>query len=70
MIERTSKQWSKCGQDSSDVTSDMMLKTLKKEPTYSKQSIHSKLTRLYIEELSKLPHATPDSVLVSKINNP
>lgn len=31
---------------------------------HSKHSIHARLTRLYFEELSKVPHATPDSVLV------
>ncbi|XP_046488513.1 transcription factor SPT20 homolog isoform X2 [Neodiprion pinetum] len=35
----------------------------KKEQNHSKRSIQSKLTRLYFEELSKVPHATPDSVL-------
>lgn len=38
--------------------------TNKKELNYhSRRSIQSKLTRLYFEELSKVPHATPDSVL-------
>ncbi|XP_012279626.1 transcription factor SPT20 homolog [Orussus abietinus] len=36
---------------------------LKKEHSRSKHSIQSKLTGLYFEELSKVPHATPDSVL-------
>lgn len=35
----------------------------KKEQSYSKHTIQSKLTRLYFEELSKVPHATPASVL-------
>ncbi|KAK0162828.1 hypothetical protein PV327_006572 [Microctonus hyperodae] len=30
---------------------------------HSRHSIHSRLTRLYFEELSKVPYATPDSVL-------
>lgn len=34
----------------------------------SRHSIQSKLTRLYFEELSKVPHATPDSVLVCFLN--
>jgi hypothetical protein len=36
----------------------------KKEQNCSKHSIQTKLTRLYFEELSQVPHATPDSVLV------
>ncbi|XP_014295065.2 uncharacterized protein LOC103574661 [Microplitis demolitor] len=35
---------------------------------HSKHSIHARLTRLYFEELSKVPHATPDSVLYNLEN--
>ncbi|CAD6244489.1 GSCOCG00013367001-RA-CDS [Cotesia congregata] len=35
---------------------------------HSKHSIHARLTRLYFEELSKVPHATPDSVLCNLEN--
>ncbi|KAF7998560.1 hypothetical protein HCN44_010968 [Aphidius gifuensis] len=34
-----------------------------KSQVNTKQSIQSRLTRLYFDELSKLPHATPDTVL-------
>lgn len=60
---------SKCGkngqgQNSLALTSDKSLSSQKKEQSHSRHSIQSKLTRLYFEELSKVPHATPDSVLV------
>jgi len=42
---------------------DKSLLSQKKEQSYSRHTIQSKLTRLYFEELSKV-HATPDSVLV------
>ncbi|XP_018403258.1 PREDICTED: transcription factor SPT20 homolog isoform X2 [Cyphomyrmex costatus] len=51
------------GQNSLALTSDKSLSSQKKEQSYSRHSIQSKLTRLYFEELSKVPHATPDSVL-------
>lgn len=49
------------GQNILTLTSDK-LSPQKKD--HSKHSIQSKLTRLYFEELTKVPHATPDSVLV------
>ncbi|XP_077280717.1 uncharacterized protein LOC143907705 isoform X1 [Temnothorax americanus] len=51
------------GQNSLALTSDKPLSSQKKEQGHSRHSIQSKLTRLYFEELSKVPHATPDSVL-------
>ncbi|XP_071558414.1 uncharacterized protein [Temnothorax nylanderi] len=51
------------GQNSLALTSDKPLSSQKKEQSHSRHSIQSKLTRLYFEELSKVPHATPDSVL-------
>lgn len=52
------------GQNSLTLTSDKALSSQKKEQYHSRHSIHAKLTRLYFEELAKVPHATPDSVLV------
>ncbi|XP_015186499.1 PREDICTED: transcription factor SPT20 homolog isoform X2 [Polistes dominula] len=51
------------GQGSVNLTTEKLLTSHKKEYAHSKHSIQAKLTRLYIEELSKFPHATPDSVL-------
>lgn len=58
MIYQVSRGW----RDIQGSSSDKSL--LKKESTFGKTSIQSKLTKLYFEELSKVPHATPDSVLV------
>ncbi|XP_034936259.1 uncharacterized protein [Chelonus insularis] len=55
MINQVSKNW-KDGQ----LEKPSLQKGLQ---GHSKHSIHSRLTRLYFEELSKVPHATPDSVL-------
>nr|XP_033321074.1 transcription factor SPT20 homolog isoform X3 [Megalopta genalis] len=63
MINQVSKCWKSVqGQNSLNITSDKS-STQKKEQSHSKHSIQSKLTRLYFEELTKVPHATPDSVL-------
>lgn len=65
MINLVSRCWkSPQGQTSLALTSDKSLSSQKKEQSHSRHSIQSKLTRLYFEELSKVPHATPDSVLV------
>lgn len=62
MIYQVSKSW----RDINGTSSDKSL--LKKESnTFGKTSIQSKLTKLYFEELLKVPHATPDSVLVKTI---
>ncbi|XP_011051494.1 PREDICTED: transcription factor SPT20 homolog [Acromyrmex echinatior] len=64
MINLASRCWKNTqGQNSLTLTSDKSLSSQKKEQSYSRHSIQSKLTRLYFEELSKVPHATPDSVL-------
>ena len=64
MINQVSKCWKNVqGQNSVSLTCDKS-SIQKKEQSYSKHSIQSKLTRLYFEELTKVPHATPDSVLV------
>lgn len=64
MINQVSKCWKNVqGQNSLNFTTDKS-STQKKEQSHSKHSIQSKLTRLYFEELTKVPHATPDSVLV------
>ncbi|XP_018361197.1 PREDICTED: transcription factor SPT20 homolog isoform X3 [Trachymyrmex cornetzi] len=64
MINLASRCWKTTqGQNSLILTSDKSLSSQKKEQSYSRHSIQSKLTRLYFEELSKVPHATPDSVL-------
>ncbi|XP_076178961.1 uncharacterized protein LOC143152555 isoform X3 [Ptiloglossa arizonensis] len=63
MINQVSKCWKNVqGQNSLNFTTDKS-STQKKEQSHSKHSIQSKLTRLYFEELTKVPHATPDSVL-------
>ncbi|KAK9296973.1 hypothetical protein QLX08_009163 [Tetragonisca angustula] len=63
MINQVSKCWKNVqGQNSVSLTCDKS-SIQKKEQSYSKHSIQSKLTRLYFEELTKVPHATPDSVL-------
>ncbi|XP_076664126.1 uncharacterized protein LOC143366720 isoform X3 [Andrena cerasifolii] len=63
MINQVSRCWKNVqGQNSLTLTSDKS-STQKKEQSHSKHSIQSKLTRLYFEELTKVPHATPDSVL-------
>lgn len=65
MINQASKCWKNAqGQNLLAVTSDKPLSSQKKEQGHSRHSIQSKLTRLYFEELTKVPHATPDSVLV------
>lgn len=65
MISLVSRCWKNVqGQNSLALTSDKSLLSQKREQSHSKHSIQSKLTRLYFEELSKVPHATPDSVLV------
>ncbi|XP_011694965.1 PREDICTED: transcription factor SPT20 homolog isoform X2 [Wasmannia auropunctata] len=61
LVSRCSKNVQ--GQNSLALTSDKSLSSQKKEQSHSRHSIQSKLTRLYFEELSKVPHATPDSVL-------
>ncbi|XP_033201428.1 uncharacterized protein LOC117163340 isoform X2 [Bombus vancouverensis nearcticus] len=63
MINQVSKCWKNVqGQNSISSACDK-LSIQKKEQNHSKHSIQSKLTRLYFEELTKVPHATPDSVL-------
>ncbi|XP_076767117.1 uncharacterized protein LOC143433591 isoform X2 [Xylocopa sonorina] len=63
MINQVSKCWKNVqGQNSVNLTCDKS-SIQKKEQSHSKHSIQSKLTRLYFEELTKVPHATPDSVL-------
>ncbi|OAD62360.1 Protein FAM48A [Eufriesea mexicana] len=63
MINQVSKCWKNVqGQNSVSLTCDKS-SIQKKEQNHSKHSIQSKLTRLYFEELTKVPHATPDSVL-------
>jgi len=70
MINLVSRCWKNAqGQNSLALTSDKSLSSQKKEQSHSKHSIQSKLTRLYFEELSKVPHATPDSVLVCSLSN-
>ncbi|CAL1677563.1 unnamed protein product [Lasius platythorax] len=64
MINQVSRCWkSALGPDSLALISNKPLPSQKKEQSHSRHSIQSKLTRLYFEELSKVPHATPDSVL-------
>ncbi|EZA49448.1 transcription factor SPT20 homolog isoform X2 [Ooceraea biroi] len=64
MINQASRCWKYTqGQNPLALTTDKSLLSQKKEQSYSRHSIQSKLTRLYFEELSKVPHATPDSVL-------
>lgn len=64
MINQVSKCWKNVqGQNSISLACDKS-SIQKKEQNHSKHSIQSKLTRLYFEELTKVPHATPDSVLV------
>lgn len=67
MISLVSRCWKNQGQNSLALTSDKSLSSQKKEQSHSRHSIQSKLTRLYFEELSKVPHATPDSVLVCSL---
>ncbi|XP_033351443.1 transcription factor SPT20 homolog isoform X3 [Bombus vosnesenskii] len=63
MINQVSKCWKNVqGQNSISSACDKS-SIQKKEQNHSKHSIQSKLTRLYFEELTKVPHATPDSVL-------
>ncbi|XP_066600622.1 uncharacterized protein [Prorops nasuta] len=63
MINQVSKYWRNVqSQSSLGLTIDKPLSSQKKEHI-AKPSIQSKLTRLYFEELSKVPDATPDSVL-------
>ena len=64
LINQVSKTWKDL--QSQGLTSDKLSSVHKKEQSYSKHTIQSKLTRLYFEELSKVPHATPASVLVKK----
>lgn len=66
MINQVPRYWLKNGQgqNSLALTSDKSIPSQKKEQSHSRHSIHAKLTRLYFEELAKVPHATPDSVLV------
>lgn len=65
MINQVSRCWKNAlGPDSLALISNKSLPSQKKEQNHSRHSIQSKLTRLYFEELSKVPHATPDSVLV------
>lgn len=65
MINQVSRCWKSAqGQNPLALTSDKSLPSQKKEQIHSRHSIQSKLTRLYFEELTKVPHATPDSVLV------
>ncbi|EFN89837.1 transcription factor SPT20 homolog [Harpegnathos saltator] len=65
MINQAPRYWLKNvqGQNSLALTPDKSLSSQKKEQSHSRHSIHAKLTRLYFEELAKVPHATPDSVL-------
>ncbi|XP_011873845.1 PREDICTED: transcription factor SPT20 homolog isoform X2 [Vollenhovia emeryi] len=64
MISKVSRSWKNAqGQNSLALTSDKSLSSQRKEQSHSRHSIQSKLTRLYFEDLSKVPHATPDSVL-------
>ncbi|XP_050457158.1 transcription factor SPT20 homolog isoform X2 [Cataglyphis hispanica] len=64
MINQVSRCWKNAlGPDSLALISNKSLPSQKKEQSHSRHSIQSKLTRLYFEELSKVPHATPDSVL-------
>lgn len=63
MINQVSKCWKNIqGQNSVNLICDKS-SIQKKDQSYSKHSIQSKLTRLYFEELTKVPYATPDSVL-------
>lgn len=61
LISQVSKTWkdSPCH----GLMTEKLPSAHKKEQSYSKHTIQSKLTRLYFEELSKVPHATPASVL-------
>lgn len=62
MISQACRRWKNAqGPNSLVLTSD---KLQKKEYGHSRHSIQSKLTRLYFDELHKVPYATPDSVLV------
>ncbi|XP_012230761.1 transcription factor SPT20 homolog isoform X2 [Linepithema humile] len=61
MVNQMPKSW----KNSLALTLD---KSQKKEQSHSRHSIQSKLTRLYFEELYKVPHATPDSVLYNLEN--
>ncbi|XP_029160204.1 transcription factor SPT20 homolog, partial [Nylanderia fulva] len=64
MINQVPRSWKNAiGPDSLALISNKSLPSQKKEQSHSRHSIQSKLTRLYFEELSKVPHATPDSVL-------
>ncbi|XP_012535670.1 transcription factor SPT20 homolog [Monomorium pharaonis] len=63
MINLVSRYWKNPQGHSLALTSDKSLSSQKKEQSHSRHSIQSKLTRLYFEELSTVPHATPDSVL-------
>ncbi|GAB1864951.1 Protein FAM48A [Camponotus japonicus] len=64
MVNQVSRCWKNAlGSDSLALISNKSLPSQKKEQSHSRHSIQSKLTRLYFEELSKVPHATPDSVL-------
>ncbi|XP_020279058.1 transcription factor SPT20 homolog isoform X2 [Pseudomyrmex gracilis] len=61
MINQACRRWKNAQAPNSLVlTSD---KLQKKEYGHSRHSIQSKLTRLYFDELHKVPYATPDSVL-------
>ncbi|XP_016905892.1 transcription factor SPT20 homolog isoform X2 [Apis cerana] len=63
MINQVSKCWKNIqGQNSVNLICDKS-SIQKKDQSHSKHSIQSKLTRLYFEELTKVPYATPDSVL-------
>lgn len=65
MTNQGSKYWKNAqGHNSLALSLDKTLPSQKKEQSHSRHSIHAKLTRLYFEELTKFPHATPDSVLV------
>ncbi|XP_015608658.1 mucin-6 [Cephus cinctus] len=59
MIEQVPRYW----QDPMGLPEPRKESSQKIELCYPKHSIQAKLTRLYFEELSKVPHATPDSVL-------
>ncbi|XP_033217171.1 transcription factor SPT20 homolog isoform X2 [Belonocnema kinseyi] len=61
LINQVSRTWK--DSQSQCLMAEKLSTAYKKEQSYSKHTIQSKLTRLYFEELSKVPHATPASVL-------
>ena len=58
------------GQRSLDISTDKLsaalINSYQKDSHNVKASIHSKITRLYFEQLEKYPRSSQDSILVSK----